>query len=177
MSKNIVILSGSPRPNGNSEKLVTMFKEGAESVGKTVTVFRTAYMKFGGCMGCAHCVENKGSCVIQDGMTEALSAIQQADAVVWASPIYYFSVTGQLKLAIDRMFPLATGCSKRMALLLTCADDESDTAAGALAMYHRTVTYYDWDNAGIIIATNVWNVNDIDGHESLELARKLGQDI
>jgi len=168
MSKNIVILSGSPRKNGNSKKLVAKFKEGAESAGNTVTVFRTAHMKIGGCIGCEYCLKNEGKCSLKDDMTEILDALHKADAVVWASPIYYFSFTAQLKSAIDRMYPLINDSAKRTALLLTCAEETSDTAAGALAIYDRIVKYYEWDNAGIVIATGVEFMNDIDGRDELE---------
>ena len=73
MSNKIVILSGSPRKNGNSEKLVAAFKEGAESARKAVTVFQTAHLKISGCIGCEHCLQNPGECAIKDDMTDILS--------------------------------------------------------------------------------------------------------
>ena len=177
MSKNIVILSGSPRKNGNSEKLVTAFKDGAESTGKTVTVFRASHMKVGGCVGCEFCIENKGKCSLKDGMAQILDVLHNADAVVLASPVYYFSFTAQLKTMIDRMYPLISNSRKRAALLLTCADESSDTATGAIAIYDRMVKYYEWDNAGIVIATGVEHLGDIGGKCELEDVKKLGCEI
>ena len=177
MSKNIVILSGSPRIAGNSEKLVTAFKEGAESSGNIVRIFRTAHMKINGCTGCEHCQQHKSECVLKDDMIEILDALREADVVVWASPVYYFSVTAQLKAAIDRMYSLISEKAKQTVLLLTCADESSDTAAGAFAMYERILKYYKWIDAGIIIATGVESINDIDGRDELKQARKLGMNI
>ena len=177
MNKNIVILSGSPRRNGNSEKLVAAFKEGAESAGKTVTVFRTAHMKIKGCSGCEYCHESGGKCSIKDDMTEVLDAIGKANAVVFVSPIYYFSFSAQLKTAIDRMYPLRDVKGKQAALLLTCAEETIDTATGALTIYQRIVKYYEWEDVGIVIATDVEHIGDIDGCEELEEARKLGRTI
>ena len=177
MSKNIVVLSGSPRKNGNSNKLVAAFKDGAQSAGKNVTVFQTAHMKIAGCMGCEYCLKNPGKCTLDDDMSGILDALQKADAVVWASPVYYFSVTAQLKATIDRSYPLISESAKQAALLLTCADESSDTAAGALAIYHRTLEYYKWVDAGVIIATDVEHINDIDGRKELGQARELGRMI
>ena len=177
MSKNIVILSGSPRKGGNTDTLVAAFQEGAESVGKAVKIFQVAHMKIRGCIGCEYCLDDTGKCAIKDDMTEIVEALQEADIVVWASPVYYFSVTAQLKAVIDRTYPLRSEGPKQTALLLTCADESSDTAEGALVMYKKTIAYYEWSDAGVIIATGVEHVGDIAGHEALADARKLGQEI
>ena len=134
-------------------------------------------MKIGACIGCEYCLEYKGKCTLRDDMSEVLDALYKADAVVWASPVYYFSLTAQLKAAIDRTYPLINRNVKRAALLLTCAYQSSDTAAGALAIYHGTVKYYEWVDAGVIIAAGVEHINDIEGREELEQARALGHAI
>lgn len=178
MGENIVILSGSPRKRGNTETLLAAFRAGAEAAGKTVTVFPVAHMKIATCSGCEYCLENPRKCALADDMAEILNALYNADVIVWASPVYYFSVTAQLKAAIDRMYPLQSEKVKRAALLLTCADEDVDTAAGALAIYERTLRYYKWDDAGVLIATGVEHLGDIDTkQEILEQARKLGQEI
>jgi len=177
MCKSIVILSGSPRKSGNSETLAAAFKEGAESAGAAVTVFQTAHMAIGGCIGCEYCSKNPGKCALNDDMAEILEALHKADVIVWVSPVYYFSITAQLKAAIDRTYPLVSQGVKQTVLLLTCADESSDTAEGALAIYQKTVQYYDWHDAGVIIATGVENIGDIAGHDALAKAQKLGQEI
>ena len=175
MNKDIVILSGSPRKGGNTEKLAAAFKEGAESVGNSVTVFGITTMKIEGCIGCEFCLNNPGKCTHKDDMPKILDALYKADVVVWASPVYYFSVTAQLKAVIDRTYPLINDNTKQAVLLLTCADESSDTAEGALAIYHKTVDYYKWKDAGVIIAAGVEHMGDIDGHTALVEAIKLGQ--
>ena len=177
MTKNIVILSGSPRKGGNTEQLVNAFKAGAEAANKTVTVFTVAHLKIGGCIGCEYCLNNPGKCTLKDDMADILAALRQADVVVWASPVYYFSVTAQLKAVIDRTYPLVNEQPKQAALLLTCADESSATAEGALVIYHKTIEYYEWLNAGVIIATGVEHIGDITGHTALKEAHKLGTEI
>jgi len=72
--------------------------------GKAVTLFRAAGMEIGGCLGCGHCHEEAGACVQNDDMEQILTALRRADAIVLTAPIYFFSVSAQLKSAIDRTF-------------------------------------------------------------------------
>jgi multimeric flavodoxin WrbA len=179
MSKNIILLCGSPRKGGNTDKLATAFLKGAESVGKNVSLFHVADMSISFCVGCSHCFEEKGVCIHKDDMQKILDAIRNADTLVFASPVYFCSVSAQLKLVLDRMCALTSEQTsiKHAALLMTCADETSDTAEGAVVMYKSVLAYKKWDNAGVIIATGLYGDISIDGREELEQARKLGQEI
>jgi multimeric flavodoxin WrbA len=179
MSKNIVVLSGSPRKNGNTEKLAAAFIGGAESAGKNVVVFRTADMKIGGCMGCRHCFEEKGVCVQKDDMPPILEAIKAADTLVFVSPIYYFDMTAQLKLAIDRTFALLSVGTpvKKAVFLITCGDDTEKAAQGAVMTYNDICSYSKWEDAGVIICTGLHKPGEIDGRGELVKARELGREI
>ena len=179
MSKNIVILSGSPRKNGYTDRLTAAFIAGAESFGKRVTLFRVADMKIGGCLGCNHCFEEKGVCVQKDDMPQILDAMNQADTIVFASPNYYFSVATQLKLAIDRTYALLSKKPPigKAALLITCGDGDVDAAEGAVVMYHHMCAYSKWEDAGIVIAPGLHETGEIEGRAELEQARNLGGKI
>lgn len=185
MSKNIVVLSGSPRKGGNTDTLAAAFIEGAQTAGKNVTLFRVADMKIGGCLGCEGCEQKGVVCVQKDSMLEIFDALQNADALVLASPVYYFSVSAQLKLAIDRIYALRRICKnngvkipiKKAALLMPCADETIDTASGAIEMLKHMCAYYKWENGGAIIATGLHKPGDIDGRAELEEARELGRSI
>ena len=179
MSSNIVLLFGSPRMDGNTNSLANAFVEGAASVKKTVTLFRVANMKIGGCLGCNKCFSQNGTCVQKDEMPQILDALREADAVVFASPVYYFSVAAQLKTAIDRMYALnaAKPLIKRTSLLMTCGASEASVADGAVIMYQKTIEYNKWENAGIIIATGVRGEGALNGRVELEQAFKLGVEI
>ena len=153
MSNNIVILSGSPRKNGNTDKMVAAFVDGAESSGKSVVLFRVADMKISGCLGCNHCFMETGTCVQKDDMIQILDSIKQADALVLASPVYFWGVTAQLKLAIDRTYALlrAEASIKRAALLLTCG-----SRIGATQLMFETMCEYSgWENSGVIIESGL----------------------
>ena len=179
MSKNIVVFSGSPRKGGNTDILAAAFVNGAESAGKTVRLFRVADMQIGGCKGCNHCFEEKGVCVQKDDMPQILDALRIADAIVFASPIYYFSVSAQIKLAIDRTYALLSIKTpvKTVALLLTCGDSGTKVAEGAVAMYKNICFFSKWKDAGIVIATNLHEPGEIEGRDELEKARVLGREI
>jgi len=179
MSKNIVVLSGSPRKDGNTDKLTAAFIDGAESSGKKVTLFRVADMKINGCFGCEHCCEEKGVCVQKDDMVSILDALQNADTLVLASPVYYFTITAQLKLALDRTFALngVRPSVKRTALLMTSGDDDVKVADGAVVMYRNICAFCIWEDAGVIIAGGLHGKDDIVGRNELDKARSLGREI
>ena len=180
MSKNVVILSGSPRKGGNTDKLTAAFKDGAESAGKTVTLFRVADMAIAPCIACEHCFSNHGNCTQKDDMARIIEALRNADAVVWASPVYYFTISAQLKLAVDRFYALVKENTpiRRTALLMTCADGSIDIAEGAIATFKRNAIHHDWEDAGVLVVTKLHDKNDIDSRTTeLEQARKLGREI
>ena len=99
MSRNIVLLSGSPRKDGNTDKLASAFIEGAESSGKTVKTFRVADMKIGGCVGCKVCFKQGGVCVQKDDMTQIIDVLRKADTIVFASPVYFFCHVGTIEVS------------------------------------------------------------------------------
>ena len=151
MSGSIVILAGSPRKGGNTDQLVGTFVDGAVAAGKKTVLFRTADLKIGGCLGCEHCFTEPGVCVQKDDMSPILAALGQADALVLASPVYYFGVAAQLKLVIDRFFALLQAGMpvKRAALLMTCGDDSDQAAASSIGMFRQICGYLEWEAAGI----------------------------
>jgi multimeric flavodoxin WrbA len=179
MSGNIVILSGSPRKGGNTDQLAAAFIDGAREAGKQTALFRVADLKIGGCLGCEHCFNAQGVCVQHDDMPPILDALRKADALVLASPVYYFGVTAQLKLAIDRFFALLREGMpvKRAALLMACGDAADTAAASSIGMFRQICGYQKWEEAGIVIAPGVHNPGDIKGRPALEQAKGLGKSI
>lgn len=118
---NILIINGSARKNGNTAALAEAFAEGARSAGAEVRLETIGAKRIQGCLGCEWChTEGNGACIQQDDMTELYKLIQAADALVLASPIYYFTLSGQLQSFIQRTY--AIGCPENLkagALLLT----------------------------------------------------------
>ena len=105
-----MILNGSPRKTGNTSALVKAFTEGAERAGHAVTEFFLDGMTIHGCKGCfgGHSSQEV-PCVQRDDMAQIYPAVKGCDVVVLASPLYYWTMSGQLRTALDRLFALAMG--------------------------------------------------------------------
>lgn len=107
MSKNVLILSASPRKAGNSDLLCDAFAQGAKEAGHTVEKIYVQDQKIGGCMACYGC-RGKGVCVQGDDMAPILDKLVAADIIVLATPVYFYAMDGQLKILIDRTLPRYT---------------------------------------------------------------------
>ena len=108
MKKRVLILSTSPRQGGNSDALAASFAEGARSAGHTVSHCSLRDKSLHFCLGCLSCQETRG-CVLQDDMAEILSQMRTADVLVFATPIYFYDMSGQMKTLLDRTNPLFSG--------------------------------------------------------------------
>lgn len=98
MSKKIIILNGSPRKAGNTTALTAEFKKGAVEAGNTVTEFFLDGMNINGCKGCFGGGKNPDSpCVQKDDMDKIYPVYKEADIIVLATPLYYWTISGQLK--------------------------------------------------------------------------------
>jgi multimeric flavodoxin WrbA len=109
MAKKILVLSGSPQKKGNTAALVAWFCEGASAQGAELDIVLTADLKYAstGCTSCRACQSSKKyECVIKDEATPVLAKMAQADVIVMATPLYFFSASAQIKLIMDRMFSL-----------------------------------------------------------------------
>lgn len=109
MPKNILVISGSPKKNGNTASLIDWFAEGARSAGADIKTVHAASIKFkvNGCTACRKCQKIKEyKCAIDDGATAVLADMIKADVIVMATPLYFFDASAQIKQVIDRMFCL-----------------------------------------------------------------------
>lgn len=107
MSKKVLILSGSPRKNGNSDILCEQFAKGAKEAEHSVEKIYLQDLKIGGCLACYGC-RNTGICVQKDDMSALLEKLVGADIIVLATPVYFYSMDGQMKTMIDRTLPRYT---------------------------------------------------------------------
>ena len=106
MSKKVLILSASPRKNGNSQLLCDQFAKGAAEAGHEVESIRLSEKKLNFCMACDACMRNGGTCIQKDDMGEILKSYQEADVLVLATPVYFYGITAQMKTFIDRTYPI-----------------------------------------------------------------------
>jgi len=131
--KNIVIVTSSPRKNGNSEILARKFAEGARAAGNEVNFVAVRDLDLKFCTGCLYC-QTHDKCVLNDGMNDLYGQFQNADALVFATPVYYYAVSGQLKTLLDRLNPIypRENKFKEVYLLTTAADDDERAMDGAV---------------------------------------------
>ena len=164
----IVVLTGSPHKNGTSNTLVSEFVTGAKEVGKEVEIIDLAHTDIHPCMGCDACGMN-GNCVQKDKGNEILNKIIESDALVFASPVYYYNVSSQLKMMIDRFY------AKTMQMTAWNNDDEF--TYGAIDKYFETLfSYMHFKNVGRIYGKGCGTVSMMPKKYYQE-AYKLGRDI
>lgn len=182
MGKKIVVLNGSPRRTGNTSALVRAFAEGAESAGHTVTEFFLGGMDIRGCRGCfgGHS-SRECPCVQKDGMAQIYPAVKECDVVVLASPLYYWTLSGQIKTALDRLFALEEGDGNllrgngRSSALLMAA--EGYGFEDAVLYYDHLMEHLRWQNLGHVLAGGNMESGDIEGKAELRQAFELGKAI
>ncbi len=182
MAKNIVILNGSPRKNGNTSALVKAFTQGAESAGHTVTEFFLGGMDIHGCKGCfgGHS-SRECPCVQQDDMNKIYPAVKDSDVVVLSSPLYYWTMSGQIRTALDRLFALEEGDGNllrgngRGSVLLMAA--EGHGFEDAVLYFDHLMEHLRWKNLGKVLCGGVMDVGDAQGRKELDDARELGKSI
>ena len=160
MSKNIVVLNGSPRKNGNTSALTAEFRRGAEDAGNKVTEFHLPAMKINGCLACEYCHgKGEGTCVQKDDMDKVMPAYKEADMIVYASPIYYFDMTAQISAAIQRVYAIGKPAkATKSALLLSSASP--NPYDGAIATYKAMLAFTGIEDAGIITAAGDENTSE-----------------
>lgn len=182
MGKRIVVLNGSPRKNGNTSALVKSFTEGAQKAGHTVTEFFLDQMEIHGCKGCFGGDSSRECpCAQKDDMDQIYPEVKSCDVVVFATPLYYWNMSGQIRTAVDRLFALEEGKEGilrgqgRGGVLLMAAEGEG---------FEDVVLYFDhlmehlrWDNLGHVLAGGNMNVGDISGKPELQMAFDLGASI
>ncbi len=181
MGKKIVILNGSARSMGNTAARVEQFSKGAEAAGHQTVRFDLQKMDIHPCLGCCQGGKDPESpCVQKDGMKAIYPAYREADLVVLASPLYYWTVSGQLKCAFDRLFAVAE-CNanlenpKKECVLLMAA--EGHGFEESVYWYERLAEHLGWTDRGRVLCGGVMDVGDIQGRKELEEAFQLGQSI
>lgn len=173
----IVVLNGSPRRHGNTEIMAETFKEGGEKNNHTVKILNIASMDIKGCQACKYCYSHGGQCVIDDDMKNVFDELKDADMVVFASPVYWFDISAQLKLVIDRLYAGgSTGFNfNKTALLLNAGADHVFTAA--IAQYKAMTSYLKWEDMGIITIPNMDEKGSMASCPKLDEVRALGESL
>ena len=161
MGRNILVLNGSPRMNGNTAALVEQFTKGAEQAGHRVVRYDLQRMQIHPCLGCCQGGKDPQSpCVQKDDMLKIYPDYREADLVVLASPLYYWTVNA------DYENP------KKESVLLMAA--EGSGFEESLYWYDRLMDHLGWTDRGKVLCGGVFHAGDIRGNSKLEDAYQLG---
>ena len=177
--KRVVVLSTSLRRGSNSDMLADRFMEGALSAGNDVEKVSLVGKDIQFCRGCFAC-QKLGRCVIKDDVNDIMAKVLEADVVCWATPIYYYEMSGQMKTLIDRlnsMYPLDYKF-RDVYLLTTAAEDEEDTPKRAEAGLTGWIDCFPKSRlAGTLFCGGVNDAREIEGSAKLQDAFELGKAV
>ena len=180
MSK-IVVITGSPRKNGNSFAMTEAFIKAAEANGNIITRFDAAMMNIGGCHACETCYKTGKACSFDDDFNDIAPAILEADAVVFTTPVYWYSIPAQIKAVIDRLFSLVVGgknyTDKKCAIIVCCEEDDMSVMDGVRIPMERTAALMKWNMIGEVLIPGVLNVGDIEKTDGCKQAAALADKI
>ncbi|HEY5996250.1 MAG TPA: flavodoxin family protein [Candidatus Deferrimicrobiaceae bacterium] len=177
MEKKVLILSASPRKGGNSDLLCDQFLLGATEAGHRSEKIFLREKKINYCIACGACQGNGGRCAQDDDMAEILDKMIRADVIVMATPVYFYTMNGQMKTLIDRTYARYTRITgKEMYFIMTAA-------VGSKAKLERTLEGFrgfasclgKTREKGVIYGTGAWNVGDIKGSPAMAQAYEMGK--
>ena len=179
MSKKVLVISTSPRKGGNSETLADEFIRGAREAGNDVEKVTLYDKDIRFCKGCLVC-QNTQRCVIHDDADTTVQNMLTADVIVFATPIYYYGMCGQMKTLLDRANPLfsADYRFRDIYLLAAAAEEDGHTVDGAVTGLQGWIDCFEKVRlAGTVFAGGVTAVGEIQNHPALKQAYELGKNM
>ena len=181
MSKNVLIISGSPRKGGNSDLLCDQFLQGAQEAGHQAEKIFLRDKKINYCTGCGVCISNgKKGCAQKDDMAEVLAKMIAADVIVLATPVYFYTMDAQMKTLIDRTCARYTEIGNKDFYFIITAADTNQNAMRRTIEGFRGFTEDCLEGAqekGIIYGLGAWQSGDIKGMPAMAEAYEAGKNI
>ncbi|MBE6038413.1 MAG: flavodoxin family protein [Anaerofustis stercorihominis] len=177
--KNVLILSGSPRKNGNSDTLCNEFLRGAVDAGNDVEKIFLDEKNIGFCKGCMYCRTHDGKCVIDDDAAEILDKFEAADVIVLASPVYFYSIVAQMKTFIDRMSARWTRTKNKEFYYILTAAETTDTVMDCSLECFRglQVCLKGSVEKGVILGKGLSKPTDAKNSAFMQVAYDMGKNV
>ena len=178
MKKKVLILSSSPRRNGNSDLLCDRFLEGAKASGHDVEKIFLKDKNINYCTGCGSCSMGK-SCPQKDDMPEILEKMIAADVIVMATPVYFYTMCGQMKTLIDRTCARYQEIKdKDFYFIVAAAMDSKPAMERTINEFRGFTACLDGPKEkGVVYGIGAWKVGEIKGTPAMDEAYKMGQEI
>ena len=184
MKKNILVLTGSPRKNGNSYMMADAFIRGAKSAGHTVNKYEAAFTKISGCRACDTCWSKSVPCSFNDAFNEKFAPLlEQADTLVLCMPLYYYGFPANLQATLEKTYSYLMPQSPRKikiletALLLCGGDAKLELYSGATHTYKHINERFGWKDRGMVVATGVMEKGAITSTDYLNQSEAMGKSI
>lgn len=179
MAKKVLILSGSPRKGGNSDTLCDRFMQGALDAGNQVEKIFVQGKKISPCLACYYCKDHNGQCAIKDDMTDVLNKMYEADVIVLSSPVYFYSISAQLKAVIDRTVARWLEIkNKEFYYIMTAAEDTDTVMNCTLECFRGLAECLEGSvEKGVIYGKGVYEKGEIMNHPAMDEAYRMGKGV
>lgn len=179
MKKNVVIISASPRKQGNSDLLCDQFLKGAQEAGHKAEKITLRDKKINYCLACDHCKKNGGTCIQKDDAAAVIAKMIAADVLVLATPVYFYTMNAQMKALIDRTYAKYPDLgTKDVYILLAAADAAKDAMERTIEGFRGFISCYSgFTEKGIIYGTGAWNIGDIKKSPAMKEAFERGKNL
>ena len=170
----ILVLNGSPHLDGATSDMVNAFTKGALEAGHEIVSINVARKNIQGCLACEYCrKKEKGVCVQKDDMQEIYPEILSSDMVVFASPIYYFTLSAQLQAVIQRSYAIDIPKKVKKVAMILSSGSKYVYGPAITAYYQSIVEYWGVENAGIFTANGRQNKSEKKRKELYRFGKSL----
>ena len=179
MKKKVLVLSSSPRRGGNSDLLCDQFVNGSIEAGHPAEKIFLKDKKISYCTGCGTCIDGGKKCSQKDDMAEVLDKMVEADVIVMATPVYFYTMCGQMKTLIDRTCSRYTKITNKDFYFIVTAADTNNQAMERTLEEFRGFTYCleDPKEKGVIYGTGAWDKGEIKSMPVMEEAYEMGKAV
>lgn len=175
MTKKVLIIAGSPRKGGNSDTLCDQFKKGAEETGAIVEKIYLSDQNIHYCIGCNAC-QDTHCCFQKDDMQGILGKMKEADVIVLATPVYFYTMSAQMKTMIDRSVPMYLQLmNKEFYFIATAAEPKEEMERTIDSLRGFTDCLPNAVVKGVIYGGNAWKIGDIQKQPAMILAYEMGR--
>ena len=177
---NILVINGSPHVKGTSALLMDEFIRGAQEKGHEIHVFHAAREDVHPCIACDTCRKTGNGCVFKDGMEKLNPMLEDAELVVFVTPLYYFGMSAQIKAVFDRFYANNTALreqQKKTIVLATCGDTEDWTFDALKQHFEDAFRYMRWTCIGSVYALGMYVREDIEQSDYPKEAYELGRSL
>lgn len=178
MGKKVLVLSASPRKGGNSDLLCDQFIQGAKEAGNQTEKIFLSEKSIGYCNGCGTCFSTY-NCVTKDDMAEILEKMIDADVIVMATPVYFYTMDAQMKTLIDRTVPRYKEISnKEFYFIVSAADSSIQSMERTIDGFRGfTLCLNGAKEKGVVYGVGAWRKGDVIGSAAMNRAYELGKAV